>query len=123
MHPSRPCIYPHEVVSGDHTIYETSSSLPTHERLVLIELLAHSLHNDVEAAESGSDDASELQNGRPDVSDTMGVIEQRAASLGLRVPPDSAIHRLRGYAGTNATPSTKREIQAVIMECGFIDRV
>lgn len=100
----------------DQELIQRVTRLPTHERLALIELLARSLNNDIEAAENMVSVASEPHNIERDSSDTLVAIQQLAASLGLRVPPDSALYQLQDIVGTNGVPSTKAEVQDVIAD-------
>lgn len=100
----------------DQELIQRVTRLPTHERLELIELLARSLNNDIEATKNNVTVASEPHNMTRDSSDTMVAIEQLAATLGLHVPPDSALYQLRDIVGTNSVPWTKVEVQDAIAD-------
>jgi hypothetical protein len=98
----------------DQELIERVTRLPISQRLALIELLSHSLREDLAAA------ANEPARGSAPSSDEMtgglAAIRRLAESLNIELPLDSSLHRLRGVVSSGAVPTTKDELRDLVAD-------
>lgn len=80
--------------------------LPARQRLELIELLTRSLHDELatEAPAAGRSPAPRAADATAAAISDLAAIERLAQSCNLDVPPDSALHELRGSVPSAAVP-------------------
>jgi hypothetical protein len=102
----------------DQELIERVTRLPVPARLELIELLTHSLRAElaVEAHDSERASAQGSIETAEESAAQLDAIERLAASLSLDLPPDSALHHLRGVVPAGDVPLTKDEVRALIVE-------
>jgi hypothetical protein len=92
--------------------------LPAQQRLELIELLTRSLHDELatEAPAAGSSPAPRAAGATAAPISDLAAIERLARSLNLDVPPDSALHQLRGSVPSAAIPISKEDVRDVVAD-------
>lgn len=102
----------------DHELIERATRLPVSQRLELIELLTHSLRE--ELAASVRQPSSVLVPGATaadeEPSGVLPAVERLALSYNLDVPLDSSLHRILGVVRSDAVPTTKGEVRDLITD-------
>jgi len=93
----------------DQDLIERVIRLPVPARLELIELLTHSLREDLgaEVAQSASTTVPATD---------LAAIERLARSFHLDVPSDSSLHDLLGVVSGEAIPTTKEGMRDLITD-------
>jgi hypothetical protein len=94
----------------DHELIERVTRLPVSQRLELIELLTHSLREEL----AGSVPNATAADVEP--SEVLGAVERLALSYQLDVPGDSSLHHILGVVPSDALPTTKGEVRDLITD-------
>src|SRR5437016_6776701 len=102
----------------DQTLVDRVTRLPARQRLELIELLTRSLHDELTAAASEPSRSPEprAEGATTEAPRELAAIERLARSFNLDVPPDSALHQLRGSVPSDAVPMSKDEVRDLVAD-------
>ena len=102
----------------DHELIERVTRLPVSQRLELIELLTHSLREELAAPvrQPSSAPAPGATEADEETSRVLTAVERLALSYNLDVPPDSSLHRILGIVPSDAVPMTKDEVRDLITD-------
>ncbi len=93
----------------DQEIVERVTRLPAPQRLELIELLSHSLREELLTLHSSPSDSSE--HSIEEAHARRAMVERLALSLKLKAPADSSLWRVLGLVETNTPAPTDEELK------------
>jgi len=101
----------------DQELIERVTRLPVPARLELIELLTHSLREELAPAHQQAR-APEPVSTEDDQETTsrLAAVERLAQSLNLDLPLDSSLRRIIGVVPSGAVPMTKDEVRDLITD-------
>src|SRR5262245_34345891 len=97
----------------DQDLIERVIRLPASARLELIELLSHSLREELATPAYQQIGASTMGATKADkeTPSVLTAVDRLARSYGLDVTPDSSLHQILGIVPSGAVPMTKDEVR------------